>query len=199
LENRGGQLIHVHNELLHEKFVELDAFIDGLEEKEGSLITVLHKTQEIFGYLPKEIQLHVRAKSTSQLPRSTALSHSIPISRKRHVVSTYQRLHGHSLFRRGAEEILKDLQDKLKSSPRNDPDGSSLSYALRCVGACGLAPVVMVMARSMAVSSSNKSTTSSTNTRRGSLTLTQRRKFDTMAKMKSWEELKAIRNSSRPT
>ena len=50
------------------KFAELDAFIDGLgidrndERRRGRLIQVLHKAQEIFGYLPREVQIHVAKK-----------------------------------------------------------------------------------------------------------------------------------------
>ena len=43
-------------------FDELDTFIDNLEDKSSSLIAVLHKAQEIFGYLPEEVQKHVAAK-----------------------------------------------------------------------------------------------------------------------------------------
>ena len=51
-----------------EKFAELDAFIDTLnvdlndERRRGRLIQVLHKAQEIFGYLPREIQQYVAQK-----------------------------------------------------------------------------------------------------------------------------------------
>ena len=51
-----------------EKFAELDAFIDGLgidrndERRRGHLIQVLHKAQDIFGYLPREVQIHVAQK-----------------------------------------------------------------------------------------------------------------------------------------
>jgi NADH-quinone oxidoreductase subunit E len=134
------------NELLHEKFVELDAFIDGLEEKEGSLITVLHKTQEIFGYLPKEIQLHVARKLDIPAAKVngvvTFYSYFTETPRGEYVINVCM---GTACFVRGAEEILKDLQDKLKiKSGETTPDGKFTLDALRCVGACGLAPVVMV-------------------------------------------------------
>ena len=50
------------------KFSELDAFIDTLgidradDRRRGRLIQVLHKAQDIFGYLPREVQLHVAEK-----------------------------------------------------------------------------------------------------------------------------------------
>lgn len=50
------------NILTEEKFRELDSFIEGLEKEAGSLIEILHKAQDLFGYLPKEVQLHVSRK-----------------------------------------------------------------------------------------------------------------------------------------
>ena len=43
-------------------YKQLDEFIDGLPTKQGSLITVLHEAQEIFGYLPSEVQNHVATR-----------------------------------------------------------------------------------------------------------------------------------------
>ena len=56
------------------KFAELDAFIDGLgldlkdERRRGRLIQILHRAQDIFGYLPREVQQHVALKL--QIPES---------------------------------------------------------------------------------------------------------------------------------
>ena len=45
-----------------EMFDELEAYISTLDDKQGSLIHVLHKAQNIFGYLPREVQLHIARK-----------------------------------------------------------------------------------------------------------------------------------------
>jgi len=52
----------MERELPKEKFDELEEYIDSLEESEGTLIQVLHKAQEIFGYLPRDVQLFVARK-----------------------------------------------------------------------------------------------------------------------------------------
>ncbi|MGL5711063.1 MAG: NAD(P)H-dependent oxidoreductase subunit E, partial [Cetobacterium sp.] len=44
------------NELKKELYDELKKYIDEVREKNGALISVLHKGQEIFGYLPQEVQ-----------------------------------------------------------------------------------------------------------------------------------------------
>ena len=55
------------NKLKEAGFRELDVFIDSLETKKGSLISVLHKAQGIFGYLPREIQEYVAEKLNESL------------------------------------------------------------------------------------------------------------------------------------
>jgi NADH-quinone oxidoreductase subunit E/NADP-reducing hydrogenase subunit HndA len=47
-------------------FPELDEFLDGLPDRHGALIPTLHKAQQIYGYLPREIQLYIAQKL--QLP-----------------------------------------------------------------------------------------------------------------------------------
>lgn len=43
-------------------FSDLNDFIDKVDPSEGALIQVLHHAQQIFGYLPKEVQLHISKK-----------------------------------------------------------------------------------------------------------------------------------------
>ncbi|MGL4568671.1 MAG: NAD(P)H-dependent oxidoreductase subunit E, partial [Fusobacteriaceae bacterium] len=43
-------------------YKELEKFIKDLPEREGALISVLHKGQEIFGYLPEEVQMFIAEK-----------------------------------------------------------------------------------------------------------------------------------------
>ncbi len=110
------------------------------------MINVLHKAQEIFGYLPAEVQ-EVVAKELN-----------ISIAQVYGVVSFYSFFSmvpkgrfpvsiclGTACYVRGAEKVLDEFRKQLniqvgESTPRWP---FSLS-CLRCVGACGLAPVVMV-------------------------------------------------------
>ena len=52
----------VSKDLPEEKFNELEAFIDGLKTTKGALVEILHKAQQIFGYLPRDVQLYVARK-----------------------------------------------------------------------------------------------------------------------------------------
>ena len=89
----------------------------------GELINVLHKCQGHFGYLPEEVQ------------REIARHLSIPVS----------VCMGTACYVRGAESVLEELKKELKIDVGGvTPDGKFSLECLRCVGACGLAPVMLV-------------------------------------------------------
>lgn len=134
------------NALTEEKFRKLDEFVDALPTKKGALISVLHHAQEIFGYLPKELQLHVARKL--DLPAAKVYgvvsfySFFSEEPKGDHVINVCM---GTACFLRGAEDILHELEAKLNiKSQQTTADGKFSLDALRCVGACGLAPVVIV-------------------------------------------------------
>lgn len=134
------------NLLTEEMFKELDVYIDNLENKEGSLITVLHKAQEIFGYLPKEVQLHVARRLDTTAAKVngvvTFYSYFTEEPKGEHVINVCL---GTACYVRGAEAILKEIEKKLKIRAGGiTEDGKFSLDGLRCVGACGLAPVVIV-------------------------------------------------------
>lgn len=127
-------------------FKAIDEFIDGLETEKGALISVLHRAQDIYGYLPKELQQHI------------ALKLGIPSSKVYGVVTFYSFLKmepkgripvniclGTACFVRGADKIVAEFEDQLDLKVGEvSSDGMFSLDTLRCVGACGLAPVVMV-------------------------------------------------------
>ena len=136
-----------------EKFAELDKFIDGLgldladERRRGRLIQILHRAQHIFGYLPCEVQQHVAERL------------AIPESAVSGVVSFYNYFTtkpkgkyvinvclGTACYVKGSEKVLQEIERVLgvKADTDPTPDGLFSVSALRCVGACGLAPVMMI-------------------------------------------------------
>ena len=103
------------------KYNELEAYINELEAKPSELIAILHRAQHIFGYLPKEVQEFVAEKLNINVCLGTAC------------------------FVRGADKILKEFESKLGiKNGETTEDGLFTLSSLRCVGACGLAPVVQV-------------------------------------------------------
>lgn len=134
------------NELKEAGFRELDVFIDSLETKKGSLISVLHKAQEIFGYLPREIQEYVAEKLNESLANVYGVvsfySFFTMVPKGEHAVSVCM---GTACYVRGADKVLDEFQKELGiKSGETSLDGKFSLDALRCVGACGIAPVVLV-------------------------------------------------------
>lgn len=129
-----------------EKFKRLKEFIDSVSKQKGNLISVLHKGQEIFGYLPKDVILYI------------SRSLNIPAAEVYGVVSFYSFFNmnkvgeniinvcmGTACFVRGADKILNNLAEKLKIQPgETTPDGKFTLKDVRCIGACGLAPIFLV-------------------------------------------------------
>ncbi len=130
----------------HQKFEELDSYIDGISDRKGALISILHKSQELFGYLPQEVQLHVARKLDIPAAKVngvvTFYSFFSEEPKGEHVISLCM---GTACFVRGAETILNEFEDQLKiKAGETTTDGKFTIDVLRCVGACGLAPVVMI-------------------------------------------------------
>jgi NADH:ubiquinone oxidoreductase subunit E len=132
--------------LTEEKFQELDNYIKDLGQMEGALISILHRAQHIFGYLPKEVQLHVaRAMGIPAAKVNgvvTFYSYFTETPKGEHIINVCL---GTACFVRGAEAILKDIETRLNiKAGETTTDGKFSIDALRCVGACGLAPVIIV-------------------------------------------------------
>lgn len=132
--------------LNEEKFHELEEFINNLSNKKGAVIEVLHKAQHIFGYLPEEVQLFVAEKLN--IPASQVFgvvsfySYFTTEPRGEYVINVCM---GTACFVRGSGNVLEEFEKKLNlKSGQTTPDGKFTIGSLRCVGACGLAPVVMV-------------------------------------------------------
>ena len=127
-------------------FEQLDTFIDSLETKDGSLIQVLHHAQGIFGYLPKEVQLYISEKLNIAPAKVYGVvsfySYFTTEPKGEHVISVCT---GTACFVKGSHEILEEFKKILKINPgETTADGKFTLNTLRCVGACGLAPVVSV-------------------------------------------------------
>lgn len=126
------------NSFNNKKLEELDNFIDSIEEKEGSLISILHKAQDIFGYLPKVVQLHVAKKTKISAKINgvvTFYSYFTEVPRGEHVINVCL---GTACFVKGAMGILQEVEQQLGiSAGQITPDGKFSIDTLRCIGACG--------------------------------------------------------------
>ncbi len=134
------------NKLKAAGFRELEEFIGELSTKKGALISVLHKAQSIFGYLPKEVQEFIAEELDESLAHVYGVvsfySYFTMVPKGEHPIAVCM---GTACYVRGADKVLEEFQNKLKiKSGETTPDGKFSIDALRCVGACGIAPVVLV-------------------------------------------------------
>ncbi len=134
------------NRLKENGFRELESYINSLDTKEEALITVLHKAQEIFGYLPKEVQEFIADKLNEPLAGVYGVvsfySFFTMIPKGDIAISVCL---GTACFVRGAEKVLDEFQSRLGiKAGETSPDGKFSLDVLRCIGACGIAPVVLV-------------------------------------------------------
>lgn len=131
------------------------AFMDTLpigadrERNRGLLIQSLHRAQEVFGYLPEDVQKLVADRLLLHLSEvyGVVSFYSFftdkPVGRFRINVCT-----GTACFVRGATKVLDEFKRYLSvAEGETTADGKFTLGGLRCVGACSLAPVVMVNGR----------------------------------------------------
>ncbi len=128
------------------KLEELKDVCKSFNNEKGELINVLHKAQHIFGYLPAEVQeivakeLHVSTAHVYGVVSFYSFFSMLP--KGEHPVSICL---GTACYVRGAEKVIDEFKKLLKINVgETSPDGKFSLACLRCVGACGLAPVVLV-------------------------------------------------------
>lgn len=112
----------------------------------GELINVLHKVQHIFGYLPAEVQEVVASELNIPVAKVygvvTFYSFFTMLPKGQYPISVCM---GTACYVRGAEKVVEEIKNTLNIKiGETTPDGKFSLSCLRCVGACGLAPVVMI-------------------------------------------------------
>lgn len=130
----------------YSKFKELDTYILNQEDKNGCLIAVLHKAQELYGYLGEEVQEFISNKLNIPISKIygviTFYSYFTIEPKGKYVISVCT---GTACFVRSAADILEAFKKALNiNEGETTKDGLYTLDTLRCVGACGLAPVVTI-------------------------------------------------------
>ncbi len=129
-----------------EQYQKIDAIIDRYKDKPGSLIPVLQQAQEVCGYLPHIVQRYI-AKGMRMSPSvvfgvATFYSFFTLVPRGRHVIRVCL---GTACYVKRSEEILEKIKDELDLEVGEITRDKKYSLeAVRCLGACGLAPVVVI-------------------------------------------------------
>ena len=129
-----------------EQEAELLAVIGQHKGEKGALMPVLQQAQDIYGYLPVEVQ------------KIIATEMDIPLEKVYGVVTFYSQFSllpkgkykisvclGTACYVKGSGDIFDKLSEKLGiKTGECTPDGKFSLEACRCIGACGLAPVLTV-------------------------------------------------------
>ncbi len=128
------------------KVQELKDICKQYNNEPGELINVLHGAQELFGYLPAEVQEIIAEEMNVSVAHVygvvTFYSFFTMLPKGKHPISICL---GTACYVRGAEKVLDEFKRLLDLKVgETTSDGKYSLSCLRCVGACGLAPVVTI-------------------------------------------------------
>jgi NADH:ubiquinone oxidoreductase subunit E len=127
-------------------YLKIDEIVARYKDKPGSLIPVLQQAQEVCGYLPPAVQRYV-ARGMNMSPSvvfgvATFYSFFTLVPRGKHVIRVCL---GTACYVKRSEEILDKIKDELDLEVGEVTRDKKYSLeAVRCLGACGLAPVVVI-------------------------------------------------------
>ncbi len=128
------------------KYAELEAYISENKDMDGALIPVMQKAQELFGYLSLETmeliseRLDVPVAEIYGVATFYALFSLTP--KGEYVISVCT---GTACYVKGAQLVLDEVKKQLGiGSGETTPDGKFSIQDTRCLGCCGLAPVMMI-------------------------------------------------------
>ncbi len=132
----------------HEK-VDLSLLKDVLEhyaDVKGSLITILQKTQEIYGYIPIDAVYHI-SERTGLTPAKIMGVATFYSQFRFQAVGKYLIMicKGTACYVNGAERIIEAVQEELGIGDNQTTEDGLFSLSLvSCLGCCSLAPVMMI-------------------------------------------------------
>lgn len=132
--------------LVQDNFEKLDQIIQKYRDKKGALMPILHEGQKIFGCLPLEVQKRISQKL------------NVPLAEIYGVVTFYSQFTlepkgeytigvclGTACYVKGAQKIIDRIKKEINVEVgATSPNGKFSLEATRCIGACGLAPVLTV-------------------------------------------------------
>jgi NADH-quinone oxidoreductase subunit E len=125
---------------------ELQEYIREWKQKPGNLIMVLHKVQEHYRYIPREVAKEVARELEVPLAKIYGVItfyHLFKLTKPgKHKIAVCM---GTACYLKGGEDILLELENQLGCGVNcSTPDGEFSLEAVRCIGCCGLAPVMTI-------------------------------------------------------
>lgn len=125
---------------------KLFAMIDKRKNDKGAIMPILQDAQEIYGYLPIEVQTMIAERMDMPLEEifgvSTFYSQFALTPKGKYDISVCL---GTACYVKGSKEIVDKISEILHIQPEEcTPDGKFSLTECRCIGACGLAPVMTI-------------------------------------------------------
>jgi len=129
-----------------EKFVEFKRYVRENKDRAGALIVLLHRAQQMFGYLPQKVQEYIARELNMHLSEvygvATFYSFFTLFPKGRHTIRVCL---GTACYVKGGKKILSRIQKELGIGIKETtPDRRFSIEVNRCMGACALAPVLRV-------------------------------------------------------
>lgn len=125
---------------------EVKGIADSWKGKEGNLIMVLHEIQNRYGYVPREVSLvlsEILDVPLARIYEVITFYHFFRLTPPgKHTISVCM---GTACYLKGGAEILAELEHLLCVKPgETTKDGQFHLEMVRCLGCCGLAPVLKI-------------------------------------------------------
>lgn len=128
------------------RYLDLEKFLDQIKDEQGIGLVALQKAQEIFSFVPLEVHKFIAKKTgipLAELYGITTFYSQFNIQKQgRHHI---QICMGTACYVRGAQQVLDKVSETLSVEVgQTTQDGLFTLTAARCLGCCGLAPVMMI-------------------------------------------------------
>jgi NADH-quinone oxidoreductase subunit E len=125
---------------------EIKSLIQKWKGKDGNLVMILHEIQNRYGYIPRHVSLEVSQETGISLARIyevlTFYNYFELTPPAKHSISVCM---GTACYLKGAPEILNELKSLLHiQEGKSTEDGQFHLYVVRCLGCCGLSPVMSI-------------------------------------------------------
>lgn len=130
----------------HDKYLELDKVIESKKGKKGAVMQTLQAAQNIFGHVPKDVQIRIAEGLGATLSEvygvSTFYAQFALEPRGKYIIGVCL---GTACYVKGSKDVLQSVCDTLEIPVgKTTKDGLFSIKDTRCLGACGLAPVMMI-------------------------------------------------------
>ena len=135
-----------HADITHEMWSKIDEIIDDNKDVAGSIIGVLRECQDVVGWLPVELIDYISDGlnlSRSEVFGVTSFYSLFSLTPKgRHLIKVCM---GTACYVKGIKEVISRIDNEYQVKEGGTTEDRRFSLeAVRCLGACGLAPVVVV-------------------------------------------------------